>query len=48
VADAAADTMAICPLSWISLASRSTSLVPIWAVEAWFTNRFRQAGASES
>src|ERR1700689_5152795 len=47
VADAAADTIAICPLSWISLASRSTSLVPIWAVEAWFTNRFRHVGASE-
>src|ERR1022692_3492211 len=48
VAEAAAETIAISPLLWISLASRSTSLVPIWAVEAWFTNRFRHAGASES
>ena len=48
VAEAAADTMPISPLSWISLASRSTSLVPICAVDAWFTNRSRQAGASES
>jgi hypothetical protein len=36
------------PVPWISLASRSTSLVPICAVDAWFTNRFRQVGASES
>ena len=48
VADAAADTIAIWPLLWISLASRSTSLVPICAVDAWFTNRLRQLGASES
>src|SRR6516165_2145699 len=48
VAEAAADTMAICPVSWSSEASRSTSLVPIWAVDAWLMNRSRQAGASES
>src|SRR5215467_12283918 len=47
-ADAAAETMPMSPLLPISLASRSTSLVPIWAVEAWLTNRSRQAGASES
>ena len=48
VAEAAAETIAMSPLLLICLASRSTSLVPIWAVEAWFTNRFRQVGASES
>ena len=37
-ADAAADTIAICPWLWSSLASTSTSLVPISAVEAWSTN----------
>src|SRR5215472_5670535 len=47
-ADAAAETMPMSPLLPISLASRSTSLVPIWAVEAWLTNRSRQDGASES
>src|ERR1700678_2730841 len=48
VADAAADTIAMSPLSWSCLASRSTSLVPLWAVEAWFMNKSRQVGASES
>src|SRR5215469_13879826 len=48
VAEAAADTIAICPLSWSSVASKSTSLVPIAAVSAWLMNRFRQVGASES
>src|SRR5438067_849729 len=48
VAEAAAETIAMSPVSLICLASRSTSLVPIWAVDAWFTNRFRQVGASES
>src|SRR5215471_15725828 len=48
VAEAAAETIAICPLPPISLASRSTWPAPIpWAV-AWFTKRLRQAGASES
>ena len=48
VAEAAAETIAMSPVLLICLASRSTSLVPIWAVEAWFTKRFRQVGASES
>ena len=48
VALAAAETMAIWPLSPISLASTSTSLVPICAVDAWLMNAFRQVGASES
>jgi len=48
VADAAAETMPISPESPISLASRSTSLVPIADVEAWLMNRLRHVGASES
>ena len=48
VAEAAAETMAICPVPFSSLARMSTSLVPIAAVSAWLMNRFRQVGASES
>jgi hypothetical protein len=48
VAEAVADTIAMSPVSFSSLASTSTSLVPIWAVDAWLMNRFRQPGASES
>ena len=48
VAEAAAETMAIWPVSFSSLARMSTSLVPIAAVSAWLMNMFRQVGASES
>src|SRR6185437_7881933 len=48
VADAAAETIAMSPLLPVCLASRSTSLVPIAAVEAWLTNSWRQVGVSES
>ena len=48
VAEAAADTIAMSPVELICFASTSTSLVPIWAVDAWLMNRFRQPGASES
>ena len=48
VAEAAADTIAISPLELICFASTSTSLVPIWAVDAWLMNMSRQVGASES
>src|ERR1700730_11177969 len=40
VALAAADKMAICPLLPISLASRSTSEVPICWVLAWLMNKW--------
>src|ERR1700749_4464960 len=46
VALAAADTIAIWPVSPISEASRSTSLVPIPSVDAWLMNMSRQVGAA--
>jgi hypothetical protein len=48
VSSADADTIAICPLSWTSLASMSTSVSPRACDDAWLMNSVRQAGASES
>ena len=48
VAEAVADTIAMSPVWFSCLASTSTSLVPICAVDAWLMNRSRQVGASES
>src|SRR3954463_5597830 len=48
VAEAVAETIAMSPVWLICLASTSTSLVPIWAVEAWLMTRSRQPAASES